>query len=65
MKGKPRTKKVYTDLEFDCEVCGRHLKQLTGDGSHICGACQVIPGWHKNPELRKLLIHDGSKDWDT
>jgi hypothetical protein len=43
-------------LEFDCPECGRHLFQLLGDNHKLCGACRTMPGWHKQPDIRNLLL---------
>lgn len=43
--------------EFDCKECGRHIIRLVGDtrNPHTCAHCIYTPGWHKNPELRRIF----------
>jgi hypothetical protein len=48
-------------FEFDCAECGRQIVQfvpLTGDR---CAACLNMPGWFRDPELRRALEPD--PDW--
>jgi hypothetical protein len=42
--------------EFDCIECGRHIILIAGPaGTDKCGACQVHPGWFRDPAVAALL----------
>jgi hypothetical protein len=48
--------------DYTCAECGRDMIRLTGpDMSNLCPACLMLPGWFRNPELRKHIDpdHDG------
>lgn len=44
--------------EFTCAEpeCGRRMWRLAGEQTYgLCAACLTMPGWHRDPELVKLL----------
>lgn len=51
--------------EFDCAICKRHIISF-GDlvGYTLCATCMNAPGWHLDPELRKVFEPD-SDDWEV
>jgi len=45
------------EVEFDCNECQRHIVRFGGPVNqfHLCATCLFIPGWYKDPELRRRL----------
>jgi hypothetical protein len=43
--------------EFKCVECHRHIVQVAGPVNqfHLCAMCMSLPGWSKDPILRKQL----------
>jgi hypothetical protein len=33
------------------------MVRLCGPAIPVCGACQVMPGWHRDPVVRELLAN--------
>lgn len=52
--GGPRPEPAH---EFDCVECGRHIVVIAGPRSEfgLCAACICMPGWHRDPQLRRML----------
>lgn len=46
--------------EFDCVECGQHIIRFGGREGEpaLCGTCLHIPGWHKDPELRRRFARE-------
>lgn len=42
--------------EFECASCGRHIILFCGQpGTTECATCQTVPGWHKCPEVARII----------
>jgi hypothetical protein len=47
--------------EFDCVDCGRHIVRMilfAGEDGRRCAHCMHMPGWHRDPNIAKLLDPD-------
>lgn len=45
-------------IEFDCCECQGHIVDIVRDAPPeppLCATCIAIPGWHEEPELRRML----------
>lgn len=48
-------------VEFDCTDCGRHIIAITEDKppeGPFCATCLHLPGWFRDPVLRKMFDPD-------
>jgi hypothetical protein len=41
--------------EFKCRDCGRLIVQFGGPVTEVCATCTVLPGWHRDPVLRRYF----------
>lgn len=53
-------------IEFICCECGRHIIAVALEllpEPPLCGACLHVPGWFKDPQLRRALDpeHNGEE----
>jgi hypothetical protein len=57
---------VEREQEFDCIECGRHIIRLAAPPNQpkFCAECLMIPGWHTDPKLRKILDPDYEREDD-
>lgn len=53
--------------EFNCSECSSHIIDIAGTNtSGLCATCTSLPGWFKDPVMRKMLdpMHDGIEAMD-
>ena len=42
---------------YRCVGCGEDVVSYRHDGPPVCACCRAMPGWHRNPELARILHH--------
>jgi Zn-finger nucleic acid-binding protein len=64
MSGPERDLGAIREREFDCVECGQHIVRFASlEGElDLCAHCLFVPGWHRSPELRKIIAPEGLPD---
>lgn len=42
---------------FRCVGCSEDIVSFRHNGPPVCACCRAMPGWHRNPELARILHH--------
>jgi len=42
---------------FRCAGCREDVVSWRHAGPPVCGLCRALPGWHRHPELARVLHH--------
>jgi hypothetical protein len=55
---------VIAERQFDCVECGQHIVRIVSHAGELdlCAHCLFVPGWHRSPELRKIIAPEGLPD---